>query len=204
MLQSGAKLDGREVWRRLLEGNRRFVKGEVSGRNLGELRRVLSQGQSPGAAVLGCADSRVPPELIFDQSLGDLFVVRTAGLVLEPTTLGSLEYAVAHLRVPLLVLLGHEACGAVTAAVAHPGEAEGHTGAVLKQIAPAVQEARQTGKQGAELVEAATDRHLGRLEEDLRRQSAIFQEALAAGRLSLVVAKYFLTTGDVQVLKSTF
>jgi carbonic anhydrase len=97
----------------------RFVQGLFQGRNLLDLRRTLAKGQSPEAAVLSCADSRVPAEIIFDQSLGDLFVVRTAGLVLDPTSIGSLEYAVAHLHVPLLVTQGHES---------HRGRAPGGRG----------------------------------------------------------------------------
>jgi carbonic anhydrase len=88
-------LNGKQVWQRLMEGNMRFVQGLFQGRNLLDLRRTLTQGQKPEAAVLCCSDSRVPAEIIFDQSLGDLFVVRTAGLVLEPTSIGSLDLVVA-------------------------------------------------------------------------------------------------------------
>jgi len=100
-------LNGKQVWQRLVAGNMRFVQGLFQGHNLLDLRRTLTRGQRPQAAVLCCSDSRVPAEIIFDQSLGDLFVVRTAGLVLEPTSIGSLEYAVAHLQVSLLVIKGH-------------------------------------------------------------------------------------------------
>jgi len=99
MAHSGPGFTGKQVWQRLMEGNMRFVQGLFQGRNLLDLRRTLAQGQQPEAAVLCCSDSRVPAEIIFDQSLGDLFVVRTAGLVLDPTSIGSLEYAVAHLHV---------------------------------------------------------------------------------------------------------
>ena len=195
---------GREIWYKLLEGNMRFVQGLFQGRNLLDLRKTLSQGQQPEAAVLCCSDSRVPAEVIFDQSLGDLFVVRTAGLVLEPTSLGSLEYAVAHLHVPLLVILGHEFCGAVTAAVTHPECDEGHITSIVQQIAPSVTQARETGKNGSELVEEATNRHLQYLEASLRRESHIIRQALDQGRLDLVVAKYQLQTGKVDVLSATF
>jgi carbonic anhydrase len=197
-------LTGRQVWQRLMEGNMRFVQGLFQGRNLLDLRRTLTKGQKPTAAVLCCSDSRVPAEIIFDQSLGDLFVVRTAGLVLEPTTIGSLEYAVAHLNVPLLVIKGHECCGAVTAAVEHPDAKEGSIGSVIAQIAPSVAQARQNGKTGQDLVEAASDLHSKHLEETLLRISPIIQEARDAGRLEIVVAKYFLHAGQVQPLTSTF
>jgi carbonic anhydrase len=187
-----------------MEGNMRFVQGLFQGRNLLDLRRTLTQGQQPEAAVLCCSDSRVPAEIIFDQSLGDLFVVRTAGLVLDPTSIGSLEYAVAYLGVPLLVIKGHENCGAVTAAVEHPEATEGHIGAIIQQISPAVTQARQAGTNGNELVEATTDLHLKCLETTLLRVSPIIREAMDAGRLEIMVAKYFLHAGQVQPLASTF
>jgi carbonic anhydrase len=204
MAHSGPELTGRQVWQRLMEGNMRFVQGLFQGRNLLDLRRTLAKGQQPEAAVLSCSDSRVPAEIIFDQSLGDLFVVRTAGLVLDPTSIGSLEYAVAHLRVPLLVIKGHEGCGAVTAAVEHPEATEGNIGAIIVQIAPAVAQARQAGNHGHDLVEAATDIHLKCLEETLFQVSPIIRGAIDAGRLEVVVAKYFLHAGQVQPLTSTF
>jgi carbonic anhydrase len=197
-------LQGKQVWQRLIAGNMRFVQGLFQGRNLLDLRRTLTQGQQPEAAVLCCSDSRVPAEIIFDQSLGDLFVVRTAGLVLEPTSIGSLEYAVAHLHVPLLVIKGHECCGAVTAAVAHPETDEGHIGAIVQRIAPAAAQARLTGKSGPDLVEEATEQHLQSLEETLRRESRIIGDALDRGSLDLVVVKYLLHSGKVETLRSTF
>jgi carbonic anhydrase len=197
-------LSGKQVWQRLIAGNMRFVQGLFQGRNMLDLRRTLTQGQQPEAAVLCCSDSRVPAEIIFDQTLGDLFVVRTAGLVLEPTSIGSLEYAVAHLHVPLLVIKGHESCGAVTAAVAHPEIDEGHIGSIVQQIAPATALARLTGKSGPDLVEEATNHHLKFLDETLRRESRIIGDALERGSLDLVVAKYLLHSGKVETLISTF
>lgn len=204
MAHSGPGFTGRQVWQRLMEGNMRFVQGLFQGRNLLDLRRTLAQGQQPEAAILCCSDSRVPAEIIFDQSLGDLFVVRTAGLVLDPTSIGSLEYAVGHLHVPLLVIKGHEGCGAVTAAVEHPEATEGHIGSIITQIAPAVNQARQNGNNDLELVEATTDLHLKFLEETLIRVSPIIRGAMDAGRLEVVVAKYYLHAGQVQPLTSTF
>jgi carbonic anhydrase len=203
MIAKEKGLTGRQVWQRLMEGNMRFVQGLFQGRNLLDLRRTLAQGQEPEAAVLCCSDSRVPAEIIFDQSLGDLFVVRTAGLVLDPTSIGSLEYAVAHLHVPLLVIKGHESCGAVTAAVEHPDADEGQIKTIIAQISPAVAQARQAGNQGKDLIEATTDLHLKALEETLLA-SPVIREAVDAGRLELVVAKYFLHAGQVQPLTSTF
>lgn len=204
MATPGPGLDGKQVWQKLIEGNMRFVQGLFMGRNLLDLRRSLQKGQQPMAAVLCCADSRVPAEIIFDQSLGDLFVVRSAGLTLDPTTIGSLEYAVAHLHVPLLVIKGHESCGAVTAAVEHPDLDEGHITAIVRQIAPAASQARASGKIGRELVELATDEFISSLRDTLRRESRIISAALDRKALGLVVSKYFMTNGRVEVLRSTF
>ena len=102
----------------------------------------LASGQSPHAEILSCSDSRVPPEVIFDKGLGDLFVVRVAGNVVSDTELGSLEYGAAHLHVPLLVVLGHQHCGAVSAAV-DGGETEGHISALINLLRPAVEKTRE-------------------------------------------------------------
>lgn len=204
MTQRGPGLSASEVWQRLMAGNLRFIQGLPQNRNLPELRQKLVQGQNPLAAVLCCSDSRVAAEIVFDQSLGDLFVVRSAGLVLEPTTIGSLEYAVAHLHVPLLVIAGHEACGAVSAAVQHPDLKEGHLTQVVGQIAPAVHQVKKQGLSGTDLLEAVTNAHLKALYETLRRESLIIHKALEQGRLQAVVAKYSLQTGVVTVLDSTF
>jgi len=104
-----------------------------------------------------CSDSRVPPEIIFDKGLGEIFVVRVAGNVLDPVVLGSIEYAAEHLGSPLVMVLGHERCGAVTAAVDAKGKPEGNIGAIIKNIAPAVKQAKNEykGKDKAELVETA-------------------------------------------------
>jgi carbonic anhydrase len=203
MAFAGPGLTAQEVWQLLLEGNMRFVQGFFMGRNLLDLRKSLTRGQIPMAAVLCCSDSRVPAEIVFDQSLGDLFVVRTAGLVLEPTSMGSLEYAVAHLHVPLLVIIGHESCGAVTATVAHPDLDEGHITAVVRKIAPAAARAKESGLTGSDLVEKANNLHLAAIYDTLKRESHIIGEALASGRLQVVVAKYSLGAGQVEVLDTT-
>jgi len=111
--------DAEEARRRLIAGNKRFVAGEsVHPHASKEWRKRLTTGQKPFAAILGCSDSRVPPELIFDQGFGDLFDIRVAGNVIAPDVLGSLQYADVHLHISLLIVLGHESCGAVAAALA--------------------------------------------------------------------------------------
>src|SRR5215467_14490729 len=104
-------------------------------------QRELVAGQHPHAEILSCADSRVPPEIIFDQGLGDLFVVRVAGNIAADTEIGSLEYGAEHLHIPLLIVLGHESCGAVTAAV-QGGDPEGHIAALVRLLRPAVEKSR--------------------------------------------------------------
>lgn len=127
----------------LLEGNRRFFEEERIHPHASSARRSeVAGGQHPTAVVLSCSDSRVPPEIIFDQGLGDIFVVRTAGNVLDDTAIGSIEYAVAHLGVRLVVVLGHTRCGAL-GALLDGGETEGHLGSITKALLPAIEEARR-------------------------------------------------------------
>ncbi|MFQ5443456.1 MAG: carbonic anhydrase, partial [Nitrospinales bacterium] len=139
-------MTSQESLKQLIEGNRRFITGKPLHPNQSlERRKESVSGQSPIAAILGCSDSRVSPEIVFDQGIGDLFVLRVAGNVADDPVLGSLEYAVEHLNVPLIIVLGHSACGAVIAA-AQGGEFPGKIGSLTKAIAPAVEKAK--GKEG--------------------------------------------------------
>ncbi len=129
-----------EALQLLKEGNERFVKGELCPKDTYEEdRKTLSGGQVPYAIVLCCADSRVAPELYFDQRLGDIFVIRNAGNVVDEVVLGSIEYGAEHLGSPLVVVLGHTSCGACTAAV-QGGEVPANIGEIMKKIAPSVTE----------------------------------------------------------------
>ena len=122
------------AWQRLKDGNARFSADTPAAKEVGKKRRAeLAQGQRPFAVVLSCADSRVVPELLFDQGLGDLFVVRVAGNIVEQGVVGSVDYAAGHLHVPLVVVLGHEGCGAVQAAV-DGKPLPGHLGWLVKQV----------------------------------------------------------------------
>ena len=122
----------------LKEGNARFVSGALTPKNdYSELREQLSKGQHPFAVVLCCSDSRVAPEIIFDQKLGDLFVIRNAGNIVDEEVLGSIEYAVEHLETPLVVVMGHAACGAVTA-TCQGGDLPGHILDLAKHIKPSI------------------------------------------------------------------
>jgi carbonic anhydrase len=153
----------------------------------------LVAGQHPHTEILSCADSRVPPEIIFDQGLGDLFVVRVAGNVATDTEIGSLEYGAKHLQIPLLVVLGHESCGAVTAAV-EGGEAEGHIAALVKLIRPAVDKSR--GMPGDPIANAVRI-NVQMVVQQLRSSTPVLSERIAHGKLKIVGGIYSLETGKV-------
>jgi carbonic anhydrase len=128
---------------KLKAGNQRYVTGQLMHHHqTGGRMRAVAIGQHPFAIVLGCADSRVPPEIIFDQGLGDLFVIRVAGNIIDDAILGSIEYAAEELRTSLLLVLGHERCGAVAATIKH-GELLGHISTLVNAIQPAVDSAKQ-------------------------------------------------------------
>jgi carbonic anhydrase len=178
-------------------GNLRFCADRAEGpRRDAERRRAVAAKQSPKAAVLTCSDSRVVPELLFDQGLGDLFVVRTAGHVLDRGAVGSLEYALEHLQIPLVLILAHSRCGAVTAAVAgRPGP--GSVDWVVNAIRPAVW---ATASAPGDAVENAAREHARRTSSDMVRMSALLHEAVERRRLSIVSAYYELVSGSVEFL----
>jgi carbonic anhydrase len=186
-------------WQRLLDGNARWVAGRSeadTGRNAAR-RAELTESQSPFALVLGCADSRLPAEIVFDQGLGDLFGVRTAGHVLDAAVLGSVEYAVVQLAVPLIVVLGHEGCGAVAAAAGVVDSAAvppGFIRDVVEHIAPNVLRARSEGAGNSDEVGG---QHTIYTIEQLRQRSAIVDGAVRRGELEIVAARYCLGTGEV-------
>jgi len=189
-----------EALQRLLDGNARFVAGKPNLRQTSDLidcRRALVQEQKPFAVILGCSDSRVPPELVFDVGLGDIFVIRTAGEVVDTIDVGSIEYAVEHLGTPLIVVLGHERCGAVTAAVAG-GNESGNIPAVLQAISQAVAETK--GKSGDAIDNAVRANALD-VAKHLATISPIISPRLQSGKLKIVAARYDLDSGKVELLK---
>ena len=188
-----------ETLKNLLDGNQRFISGKLSQKDLAVRRTELVKGQAPGAVVLSCSDSRVPPELIFDQGLGDVFVVRVAGNVADPVTLGSIEYAVEHLHVPLVIVMGHDKCGAVKATV-DGGKPEGNIRAIVAKIAPAVRKAKAAGKKGDELLDAAIMENVKAVTASLTRDSKIIKHLVDKKKVKIVPAKYSIATGKVDLL----
>ncbi|HEV2021035.1 MAG TPA: carbonic anhydrase [Terriglobales bacterium] len=184
------------VWAELMAGNRRFVADKPRAHALIALRRKLASGQSPHVIVLACSDSRVPPEVIFDQSLGDLFVVRTAGNVADAVALGSIEYAVDHFHSPLLVVLGHQKCGAVTAACSGEKMPSRNLDAIVEKINPAVTQAKTYAK-ADDLVESAIRENVRQSAKDVLANSEILREAVKSGKLKVIEAEYLLGTGSV-------
>ena len=192
-----------EAMKMLKDGNARYVEGRVTHPHQDAARRALTagQGQHPFAMVLSCSDSRVPVELIFDQGLGDRFVVRVAGNVAATDEIGSMEYAVDHLSTPVVLVLGHSQCGAVTAVVEN-AKLPGSIGALVAPIKPAVAKAREENPgAGAEaLVSAAVNANVFQAMEDVLQNSPLFKANVKAGKTKLVGATYELDTGQVQWL----
>lgn len=190
-----------EVLRRLLEGNQRFVKGEAaSPRRSPADFQPLAEGQRPMAVIVGCSDSRVSPELLFDQGIGDLFVIRVAGNVVSGSgtpVKGSIEYGVAELGAPVIMVLGHTACGAVKAAIQHMNDREplpGAIGPLVNSVRPAV--AKTKGMPGDPL-DNAIRANVGIGVERLRSLQPIVAPAVARGRVKVVGAMYDLRSGSV-------
>ena len=186
------------AWKALKQGNERFVAGtpEHPSQSI-ERRSALARGQKPTAVLFGCADSRVAAEIIFDQGLGDMFVVRTAGHVIDSAVLGSIEYAVTVLDVPLIVVLGHDSCGAVQAALSAiddgvvPG---GYVRDIVERVTPSILFGRSAGLTRIDEFEA---RHVSETVSQLRVRSATIAQRVLSGTLAVVGATYHLADGRV-------
>ncbi|AJE03752.1 carbonic anhydrase [Geobacter pickeringii] len=200
----GVGVTADEALQRLMDGNKHYVEGQLGACRESDAakRESLATGQKPYAIILSCSDSRVPPEIVFDKSMGEIFVVRVAGNVPDPVVLGSIEYAAEHIGSPLIMVLGHERCGAVTAAVDAKGKPEGNIGAIVKTIAPAVRKAKAEakGKSKAELVEAACEANVKLVARSLTKRSPVIAKLAKEGKIKIVTAKYDLDDGKVSLL----
>lgn len=196
-VSAATSLTAEQVLERLLEGNKRFVAGTVTHPNQSiERRTELAAGQQPVAIVLTCADSRVAPELYFDQGLGDLFVLRNAGHVLDDHIIGSIEYAIEHLHAGLVVVVGHAKCGAVAATVAG-GHAPGHIHSIIESIEPAFESVKN---QVGDKVDHTVRANARRVAAILGRVEPIVGEAVKNGKVKVVAARYDLATGQIEIL----
>jgi len=199
--ESAHKVTPEQALKNLMDGNQRFVQQQMTGVKLcavGE-RQKLAASQAPYAIILSCSDSRVPPELIFDEGLGEIFVVRVAGNVLDPIVLGSIEYAAEHLGTPLIMVLGHERCGAVTATVDMHGEGHGNIGAIVKAVAPALKTAPKNDNK-AMYVEGVISENVKLVKADLPVKSPVLAELIKSGKLKVVTGKYDLDDGSVALI----
>jgi len=179
----------------LKAGNDRFVRNASTPASLSVNRRQeLAAGQHPTAMVLSCADSRVPPEHVFNVGLGELFVIRTAGEVVDKSILATLEYGTEHLHIPLLVVMGHESCGAVSAAAQLKGEA---TSANMAYLLKAIQAARRQPKQEREEIKGLILANVEQVINDALAGSAVLQRMVDTGQLGVVGAYYELVSGRV-------
>jgi carbonic anhydrase len=190
-------ITGDEALQKLIEGNRRHLSGEFTiTQRLAERRQQVAKAQHPFAAILGCSDSRLPPEIVFDHSLGDLFVVRVAGNIVDMDVLASLEFAATQFGTPLIMVLGHARCGAVAAALAD-AKVPGHIVSLVDAIKPAV--AMSKGQPGDPL-DNAIRANIRRTVEDLKTSQPILGDLVKAGTLKVVGALYSLDTGKVEIV----
>jgi carbonic anhydrase len=198
--EPAAGLSADEALARLMAGNRRYVRHEEQHPDQSLARRKeLRAGQHPFAVILGCADSRVSPELLFDQGLGDLFVIRVAGNIVDDAVLGSIEYAVEHLGVKLVMVLGHEKCGAVSAAV-EGGTAAGHINALVAAIRPSVD---ASAKEPGDRVHNCVIANARRVAQQVRESEPVLKDAVEKHRVKVVAADYALDSGQVNLLDPT-
>jgi len=186
-----------EALQTLLDGNKRFAAMEQTHPNQDRTRRdEVKAGQKPFAVIVGCSDSRIPPEILFDQGIGDLFIIRLAGNIVDDTALGSIEYAVDHLGTRLVVVLGHSKCGAVTA-TAKGGEAHGHIGSIAQAILPALENVKG---QSGDLVDNAIRENAKLVTATIASSKPILEKMVEEGKIGVVPLYYDIDTGLVERL----
>ncbi len=196
-----AQINQDEALSKLIEGNKRFVSGNsVRPNQTIEKLKELSRGQNPFAVIVGCSDSRVPNEIIFDQGLGDLFIVRTAGQVSSYASWGSIEFAVTSLGAKLILVLGHTKCGAVSAACAVP-EVPGHIVTLINAIKPAAEMAREMK---GDLVDNAVRVNVAKEVEQLKNLEPVLSKKVKNGEIKIVGAVYHIESGKVELIPENY
>lgn len=196
----GNALSPDQAIKRLMEGNKRYSSGKTQNRSFASTRAALAGGQNPYACILSCADSRVSPEFCFDEERGDLFVTRVAGNYVTHDILASLEYGVAVLHSPLIMVLGHTRCGAVSATVSaleKQAEFPGHIQTIVTTLMPAARAAAAKKHTGT-LIEASTIENIKQNVQRLQKATPILSNAVQSGKLKVVGALYDLETGRVE------
>jgi carbonic anhydrase len=197
MQSAKRQMTGKEALQVLLAGNKRFLSGKLQHPNhCEESRKGLVSGQDPVAVVLACADSRVPPVDIFDQGLGDLFILRVAGNIINDHILGSIEYAVSHLHTPLVMVMGHSSCGAV-GAVAQGVKLGGHIASLTPSIEAALKKAK--GQEGHWTNNAAKELAKTTAKK-IEESEPIIADLVTEGKVLVVATYYDLSTGEVVLL----
>lgn len=193
---SNDNISSDKALKRLLNGNKRYISAVQSHPNQTPQRRSeIARGQLPFAAILGCSDSRVPPEIIFDQGLGDLFVIRIAGNLIDDMVLGSLEYAAIHLHTPLIMVLGHSQCGAVHAA-RQTTNAEGHICCLTEKIRSLMEKVKKT----EDVVDDVVKANAKFISEQLKASEPILSNLVQDNRFDIIPAFYELESGVVEIL----
>jgi carbonic anhydrase len=212
----GTRVSADEALQKLMDGNKRYLANKLTNATMSDsaTRTALATSQQPYAIILCCSDSRVPPEIIFDKGLGELFVVRVAGNIPDPIVLGSIEYAAEHLASPLIMVLGHERCGAVKATVDSKGKSTGspNIDAIVKAIEPNIASAAkdcapcQGEKRCAEtkkdaFTECVIDANVKSAAASLTKKSKILKHMADEHKIKIVAAKYDLDDGRVTLYK---
>lgn len=199
-------LKAAEAYHNLKEGNKRFANNNTTPKNLSNAKRkqLVEYGQKPFAVIIGCSDSRVPPEIIFDCSIGDLFTIRTAGNTMDSLVLGSIEYALLELNVPLVMILGHNHCGAVNISVKtceSDNNLSDNCNAITQKIKPCIDKVKNLELDFLSLCDAVVEENIRSSISLLPNHSSIIEELLENNQISIVGAKYKLETGEVFFLK---
>lgn len=188
-------MTGDDVWKKLLEGNARFANNKMEHpRATPDYRNAIAADPHPQAIILSCADSRIPPEIVFDQGLGDLFTIRLAGNVASDGSLGSAEFGVRYLNIPLVVVLGHKSCLAVINAC-NGYDKNDHVRYLTRAIEPAVEKAR---KKEGDLYDNAIDENIKLVMDKLKHAEPILKDYYEKGKIKIIGARYDMDTGLVR------